>query len=107
MGCGCKGEPLKVDEKDLKINYTILNGIFNFIIVMFFLIIISPIILIGVTYLVFNQTVLNKENKVSDIVKIVLLLKNKFFKEKDDDDEDDDDDLENYEVITEKWVKNE
>ena len=112
MACGCKGDSPKKNDlnEDNKINFTIFNGIFNFILIMFILLILSPILFIGVTYLVFNQTVLNKENKISDLVKPILILKNKFFnREENDEDDDVEDDLDDdYEVVgLETIVRNE
>lgn len=114
MGCACKGGENKEIES-VKIEETnILIRIFNFFIISILLVIVGIFAFIGAFVLVFNQTVLNKTNKISDIIKVLLYFKDKIIRKNKDDDEDDDEDEgvdfneDDYEVVgMEKIEKNE
>lgn len=109
MSCGCKGgenneiNSVKIEET----NYIV--RIFNFFIISLILVILTPFLMIGIVILVFNQTILNKTNKISDIIKVLLYFKDKIGKKKNSEDElEDFDNIEDLEIFgVEKINKNE
>lgn len=89
MGCACKNgdnteiNSVKIEETNIIVRF------FNFLIVTFLLLFITPFLMLGIIVMVFNQTILNKTNKISDIIKVILYFKEKIIKNKKDADDDD------------------
>lgn len=113
MSCGCKGggtseiESVKFDG----VNY--LSRIINFLIITTLFVIGSPFILLFAIGLIFHQTVLNKPNSISNLVKTIIYFRNKYSNRVEDEGEDEDEvedeeDFDDLEIIgLERVEKNE
>lgn len=110
MGCACKnGSNDEINSVDVE-KTNILVRIFNFILIIFLIVIMTPFLMIGVIVMAFNQTVLNKTNKISDIIKVLLYFKEKIIKSKKNSNDDDEIDFDgdDFEIVgVEKIDKNE